>query len=115
MITGTEPEALLTQITDDAHLLVAAAERAGWDAPVPGLEWDVRTVVTHTGAVLRWAADIVRRAMATTDVPTGTRADAVVTGSSDALYRWAWNRPRSGAVESGDRGTLESWRTVRIA
>ena len=55
------------------------------------------------------------RTQTTSDVPTGTRADAVVTGSSDALYRWAWNRPGSGAVESGDGGTLESWRSVRIA
>lgn len=248
IMTDMELPSLLTRITEDADLMVTAAERAGWDTPVPGLDWDVRTVVVHTGAVHRWAADIVRRALATNetggssafwpagltdpdlpgwirdgaatlvtlladtpedldcftfqpgvpprrfwihrqahetavhrldvelavggpvtaftpafaqdgltelvggfatepgfatsrtgrllldcsdgpswlvqfggprtvttaDVPAGTQADAVVTGSSDALYRWAWNRPGSGAVESGDEGTLASWRSVRI-
>lgn len=243
-----ELESLLTQITDDADRIVDAAERAGWEAPVPGLEWDVRTVVTHTGAVHRWSADIVRRTLRTNetggsgafwpagladterpswlrdgaaalttllaevpddldcftflpgiparrfwihrqahetavhrldvelaaggpvtafspefaqdglaelvggfatepgfatsrpgrllltctdgpswlvtfggertrvtrDVPAGTEADAVVSGGSDALYRWAWNRPSPEAVESGDPGAIASWRSVRI-
>ncbi|WP_166442264.1 maleylpyruvate isomerase family mycothiol-dependent enzyme [Nakamurella flava] len=243
-----KPESLLAQITDDADLMVAAAQRAGWDARVPGLEWDVRTVVTHTGAVHRWSADVVRRALPTNetggssafwpdglpdaelpgwirdgahalttllgqvtdglacftflpgvpprrfwihrqahetavhrldvelagggpvtafapqfaqdgltelvggfatepgfatsrpgrlllactdgpswlvefggertrttgDVPADTKADAVVGGDSDALYRWVWNRPSPAAVESGDPGTLASWRAVRI-
>ena len=34
---------------------VAAAERAGWDAPVPGTRWDVRKLVTLIGAALALA------------------------------------------------------------
>jgi len=52
---------LLGQLASDGSLLIDAAARAGWDAPAPGLQWNVRQVVAHTGAVHRWAADIVRR------------------------------------------------------
>lgn len=248
MITGMEPQCLLEQISHDADRMLAAAERAGWDARVPGLEWDVRTVVTHTGAVHRWSADIVRRALpsnetggssafwpdglpddelpawiqdgvqalttlladtaddlacftflpgvparrfwihrqahetavhrvdvelaaggpvtafspqfaqdglgevvggfatepgfatsrpgrlllacsdgpswlvtfgsertqTTSGVPADTEADAVISGSSDSLYRWAWNRLAPDAVESGDPATIASWRAVQI-
>lgn len=43
----------------------------------------------------------------------GTDADAVVRGTSDEHYRWAWNRPAS-VVTTGDPQTLALWRTVRI-
>lgn len=43
----------------------------------------------------------------------GAAADAVVLGSSDELYRWAWNRP-STAVEAGDPDVLASWRAVHV-
>lgn len=42
-----------------------------------------------------------------------TDADAVVRGTSDELYRWAWNRPASVAT-SGDPKVLASWRAVNV-
>lgn len=41
--------------------LVEAVGGADLDAPVPGLDWSVREVAVHTGAVHRWAADIIGR------------------------------------------------------
>ena len=239
---------MLDRIGIDSSVMIDAALRAGWDAPVPGLTWSVRDVVIHTGAVHRWAADVVRRALPTNetggsrafrpdglpdedvpawfaegaadlsaalrsapsdlacftfitgvpahefwvrrqahetaihradvelaaggpvtavapgfaqdglaeivggfatergfatsyagrllldatdgpawlvvfggertitrpDVPASTPADAVVRGTSDALYRWAWNRPVPEAEERGDPQTLACWRSVRI-
>jgi uncharacterized protein (TIGR03083 family) len=45
----------------DGALLAAAVEGADWDAPVPGTEWDLRTLVVHVGAVHRWANDAIIR------------------------------------------------------
>ena len=74
------------QLQEDGSLLAAAAAQAGWDAPVPGTEWDVRALVTHVGGVHRWAADIVRRGSADTDSEAG---DAVRTGpADDELLDW---------------------------
>lgn len=58
---------LTGHLVDEARLLVDAFARCDPAAPVPGLEWDVRTVVTHTGAVHRWAGDIVARRLATNE------------------------------------------------
>ncbi len=41
--------------------LVVAVRDADPSAPVPGLAWPVGEVARHTGAVHRWAADIVRQ------------------------------------------------------
>ena len=51
--------ALITHLADEGARLAAAARRAGFDAPVPSLDWDVRGLVTHLGCVHRWAAVIV--------------------------------------------------------
>ena len=238
---------LLERLVEEAELLSHTLRRCDPSARVPGLEWDARTVAAHTGAVHRWAADIVARGLATNEtggsaafmpadvddallpdwldegavllvaelraapatlecftfVPkvaprlfwtrrqahetaihradlqsaagspvtpvgaafaqdglgevvgafaiephfaarrpgrllldasdgpawmvtfggdrnlvasgdhAGVMADAVVSGSSDELYRWAWNRP-SPAVETGDLDVLASWRAVRV-
>ncbi|GAB2480760.1 maleylpyruvate isomerase mycothiol-dependent enzyme family protein [Jatrophihabitans fulvus] len=61
------PAELLDHLRADGPRLIAAAGRAGWDAAVPGTDWDVRTLVAHTGAVHRWSADIVRRTLATNE------------------------------------------------
>ena len=46
-----------TVIHDEARELVAAAERAGLDAPVPTCpEWSVADLLGHIGRVHRWAA-----------------------------------------------------------
>ena len=76
----------LAQLRADGALLAAAAEQAGWDAPVPGTEWDVRALVTHVGGVHRWAADIVRTGAPDTESEAG---DAVGTGPvDDELLDW---------------------------
>src|ERR1700712_44272 len=62
-----DDDTLLTHLGDEARMLVDAFEHTDPAAPVPGLDWDVRTVVTHTGAVHRWAADIVARRLATNE------------------------------------------------
>jgi uncharacterized protein (TIGR03083 family) len=70
---GMEPirmlddDTLLTRLGDEARMLADAFERSDPAAPVPGLDWDIRTVVTHTGAVHRWAADIVARRLPTNE------------------------------------------------
>lgn len=51
---------LLDCLEAEGEALLAAAVDAGWDAPVPRLTWDVRTLVIHTGGVHRWARAIVR-------------------------------------------------------
>jgi uncharacterized protein (TIGR03083 family) len=238
---------LLGHLVDEARLLGDAFARGDPSAPVPGLDWDARTVFAHTGAVHRWATDIVARTLASNetggsiafwpeamddrrlavwfnegasllvstlrDAPAtldcfrfipavasrtfwirrqahetaihrgdvqaatgapvtavdasfaqdglgelvgafatetgfasahqgqlllqpsdgpawlvgfgrernqvtsgdlgGTPADATVRGTSDQLYRWAWNRP-TDAVETGNPQTLASWRAVRV-
>ena len=63
-IRSLADHALLTHLAEQARLLAEAFTRSDPAAPVPGLEWDVRTVVRHTGAVNRWAADIVARRLA---------------------------------------------------
>ncbi len=80
---------MLDRISVDGELLLVAAARAGWDTPVPGLAWDVRTVVTHTGAVHRWAADIVRRALPTNE--TGGSSAFWPTNEADSDLRY-WDR-----------------------
>jgi uncharacterized protein (TIGR03083 family) len=76
----------VAQLTRDGELLAVAAERAGWDAPVPGLDWAMRDLVTHVGGVHRWAEAIVRTAS-----PTLKVAEGAVVGSGpadDELLSW---------------------------
>jgi len=78
--------ALVRQLAADGPLLGAAAERAGWEAPVPSTDWTVRELVTHVGGVHRWAADLVARCGDTVDTEAG---GAVGTGPADAeLLDW---------------------------
>lgn len=67
---GYEP--LLTHLVDEARLLADAFARCDPAAPVPGLVWDAQTVVMHTGAVHRWAADIVARSLGTSEAGGST-------------------------------------------
>ena len=76
----------LAQLEADGPLLASAAERAGWDAPVPATDWTVRDLVTHVGGVHRWATAIVRDSATTSAIPEG---DAVGSGPADAeLLDW---------------------------
>jgi uncharacterized protein (TIGR03083 family) len=57
-----QPDAYLAAIRDNAQLLVAAAERAGLDAPVPTCpDWDIADLLGHIGRVHRWAASNTMR------------------------------------------------------
>jgi uncharacterized protein (TIGR03083 family) len=83
-IVGMDVSAHIDHLAADGMRLAAAAERAGWDAPVAACRWDVRALVTHVGGIHRWAAGIVG---------TGTRAEelarAVGNGpGDDELLDW---------------------------
>ncbi|MEV6113983.1 maleylpyruvate isomerase family mycothiol-dependent enzyme [Streptomyces sp. NPDC052109] len=55
----------LQTLDREGRLLAAAAAVAGTDAKVPTCpEWQVRDLLRHTGAVHRWAADLVADACA---------------------------------------------------
>ncbi|MER7278175.1 maleylpyruvate isomerase family mycothiol-dependent enzyme [Dactylosporangium sp. NPDC000244] len=69
--------------------LVDAAEKAGFDAPVPTCpEWTVRELVQHVGYVHRWAATYVRDGR-TSILTDDEEADAVGPFPADqALLDW---------------------------
>lgn len=84
-----EVAALINRLESDGRLLIAAARRAGWDAPVPHTDWDVRELVKHTGGIHRWAADIVTTGSRRFDTPAG---EAVGSGpDDDELAEWFEN------------------------
>ncbi len=62
-----DDEQLLAYLAAEARLLADAFARCDPAARVPGLDWDAQTVVMHTGAVHRWAADIVARGLKTNE------------------------------------------------
>jgi uncharacterized protein (TIGR03083 family) len=77
----------LAALRTEGDRLVAAVRDADLDANVPGLTWDVRAVALHTGAVHRWAADIVRRRLVTNE--TGGSVAFAPVGLADAdLADW---------------------------
>jgi len=81
-----EITALIDRVESEGQLLIAAAQRAGWAAPVPQLEWSVRDLVLHTGGIHRWAADII----ATCGQGFDTEAAAAVGSgpADDELAEW---------------------------
>jgi uncharacterized protein (TIGR03083 family) len=80
---------LIDHLSEHGDRLAAAADRAGWDTPVPGTEWDVRALVTHVGGIHRWAADIVDTCSADGDTAAG---QAVGSGPpDDELLEWYQN------------------------
>lgn len=77
---------LIDHLDLNGAALAAAARAAGWDAAVPGTEWDVRGLVTHIGGIHRWAADIVATRSETFETAAG---GAVGSGPPDAeLLDW---------------------------
>ena len=85
-MVGMEIGAHVSQLRMEGPLLAAAADRAGWDAAVPGTDWHVRELVTHIGGVHRWAADIVRTGASESETEAG---NAVGTGpGDDELLDW---------------------------
>jgi uncharacterized protein (TIGR03083 family) len=84
-----EIAALINRLESEGKLLIAAAQRAGWDAPVPRTEWTVRDLVKHIGGIHRWAGDIVTTCSETSDTPAG---EAVGSGpDDDELVEWFEN------------------------
>ncbi len=78
--------ALVDHLAEEGLRLATAASRAGWDAPVPRTDWDVRDLVTHVGGVHRWAADVIRVGASDLDTPVGRE---VGRGPSDGeLLEW---------------------------
>jgi uncharacterized protein (TIGR03083 family) len=78
----------LERIDVEGEALLAAAEQAGFDAPVSCCpDWTARDVVTHIGGVHRWAADLIGNAR----TEFGSEAaGAVGTGPGDEeLLEWA--------------------------
>ena len=55
-----EVDAFIGHLRHQGVGLAAAAQVAGWSAPVPRTDWTVRELVKHVGGVHRWAADVVR-------------------------------------------------------
>lgn len=79
-------DALLDRLADEGRRLVAAHRLGSPDAMVPGLSWSARDVVAHTGAVHRWAADIVSRRLSTNE--TGGSQAFAWTGPEEELTDW---------------------------
>jgi uncharacterized protein (TIGR03083 family) len=79
----------LDQLAAQGRALAAAAERAGWDAPVPTCpEWRVRDLVVHQGQVHRWATSYVATGR---DTPPGPD-DVLATAPADDAALGAWFR-----------------------
>lgn len=80
-------DTLIDHLEIDGPALADAGARAGLDAAVPACPgWTIRDLVTHTGGVHRWAADVVAIARDTTDTAAG---DAVGHGpADDELLAW---------------------------
>ncbi|WP_375424686.1 maleylpyruvate isomerase N-terminal domain-containing protein [uncultured Friedmanniella sp.] len=79
-------EALLDRLAAEGRRLVEAYRLGSPEARVPGLVWSAREVVAHTGAVHRWAADIVARALPTNE--TGGSQAFARTGPDETLTEW---------------------------
>lgn len=73
-------------VDEQGRALLAAAEAAGLDAPIPDCpHWTVRKLVAHTGKVHRWAATHVREGKAAiVDGKHPRRPEAPV----DGLLEW---------------------------
>jgi uncharacterized protein (TIGR03083 family) len=76
----------LEHLASDGTALADAAEVAGWDARVAACDWDVGELVRHVGGIHRWAAEIVRTAAASHDVPAAREVGNGPT--DDALLAW---------------------------
>lgn len=81
---------LVNQLESEGRRLVASLATADWSVAVPGTDWDLRTVVLHTGAVHRWATDILVRGLTTNE-----------TGGSRAFHEPISDEDLSDWVEAG--------------
>lgn len=58
---------LLGHLESEGERFTATLTGADPAAAVPGTEWDLRTLAQHTGAVHRWATDVIERGLATNE------------------------------------------------
>ena len=80
-----DPQEHLDSIRAESARLVAAAEAAGLDAPVPSCpDWTVADLLGHIGTVQRWSAGIVERRATEMDYP----ADVGRPDDPSALPEW---------------------------
>jgi uncharacterized protein (TIGR03083 family) len=77
-------------IRDEADRLVAAAQRAPLDAPIPSCpDWDVAELLAHMGRVYRWAAACVEAnaPLSRRDLPSPPARDERVAWVQDGATR----------------------------
>lgn len=77
---------LITTLDAEGSLLARTFVGADWDSPVPGTDWDLATLVAHTGAVHRWATDIVARQLTRNETGGSATFRPDVTG--EELAEW---------------------------
>ncbi|MET3806143.1 uncharacterized protein (TIGR03083 family) [Nakamurella sp. UYEF19] len=58
---------LIDQLEFDGTLMAQVIDGADLTTSVPGTDWDLRSLVMHTGAVHRWANDAITRQLATNE------------------------------------------------
>jgi uncharacterized protein (TIGR03083 family) len=81
-----DADALVDQLEREGSRLAATLDTISWDAQVPGLDWDVRSLIVHTGGAHRWATTIVREA---SDDEVGAAYSRVGAGPIDGeLAAW---------------------------
>ena len=114
----------LDRLTTDGALLARAARTADLAAPVPGLEWTVRDVVAHAGAVHRWCADLVARRLVGDETggsaslphrPARRRAGRLVRRGPDRPHDDAGRDPGGRRSSGGSAGRCRPGRSGRVA
>ena len=108
----------LDVIRTESAALVAAAESAGSDAPVPSCpDWTVADLLGHIGTVQRWAAGIVERRATEPDfrgdgdrpADPGARADWVRAGSAGLVEVLAATPPDTELWTFAGPGAARFW------
>jgi uncharacterized protein (TIGR03083 family) len=85
-----ESSQYLDAVQREADQLVGAAERAGFDAPIPSCpDWDVAELLGHMGRVYRWCAACVEAndLVSPHDLPRVPERDARVVWVQDGVTR----------------------------
>lgn len=115
MLPGMEIPEYVAALRDAGARLVAAAERADFDAVVPSCpDWTVRDLVFHTSGVHRWATRHVREGLRSpgeaVDPGTDPHRDADHRPADDALLDWfrTGHAALIDAIESAP-ADLECW------
>jgi uncharacterized protein (TIGR03083 family) len=76
----------IDRIESEGTLLAAAVDGADWNVPVPGTDWNLRSLFVHIGAVHRWATDAIVRELASNE--TGGSAAFAGNAPDNELGGW---------------------------